>query len=119
MREIKFRAWAVASRVMFFPDELEMFEGKLLAKPNTILEQFTGLHDKNGKEIYEGDMIDLSRDKFPDDTPNPMEVVFIDGSFRRKYKKWPEELPYPILRSHQIKFMSYIVIGTIHDKETT
>lgn len=59
MREIKFRAWAIASREMFYPDANDGWEitnGKITPLPNTVLMQYTGLKDKNGKEIYEGDI---------------------------------------------------------------
>lgn len=59
MREIKFRAWD-GSRMFFDKDfnlhtiyKNQISDGK---KPD-ILMQFTGLLDKNGKEIYEGDII--------------------------------------------------------------
>lgn len=60
-REIKFRAWD--GRQMFYHDwrdddpvhDLWQFVIKLPSGCN--LMQFTGLKDKNGKEIYEGDII--------------------------------------------------------------
>ncbi len=60
MKEIKFRAWANASKVMFLPDEEDGWriqKGEFCPIPNTVLMQFTGLLDKNGKEIYEGNIL--------------------------------------------------------------
>ena len=61
MRTIKFRIFdseikkyidISASAIML--DELNNL------KPNLKIEQFTGLYDKNGKEIYEGDILEDS-----------------------------------------------------------
>ena len=60
MREIKFRAFAHASKTMFYPDSeagWELHFGSINALPNTTLMQFTGLYDVKGKPIYEGDII--------------------------------------------------------------
>ena len=62
MREIKFRAWGVNIKEFLSPDgkvfgltlkEIQNIEDISLWE----FQQFTGLHDKNGKEIYEGDIV--------------------------------------------------------------
>jgi len=63
MREIKFRAWdTVNKRYTVVSDNEKVcvnFENGYLVKHCTLeLEQYTGLKDKNGKEIYEGDTIE-------------------------------------------------------------
>lgn len=68
MREIKFRAWDGSINEMILPEQMLKGDGLYLAVSGKQKDfypmQYTGLKDKNGKEIYEGDI--LSNNKYPD-----------------------------------------------------
>ena len=55
-REIKVRAWDKPNKQMRGPWEVWYIPENM----NFELMQFTGLNDKNGKEIYEGDIVEMN-----------------------------------------------------------
>lgn len=71
MRQIKFRAWDFEIRKMIDHislspriDEAIYGWGNNDVATSLYLMQYTGLKDKNGKEIYEGDIVDWDGDQF-------------------------------------------------------
>lgn len=125
MREIKFRAWddkekkwllgyeypnlggfSMFGECMLFGEWTGILNSRPLQELDTVrLMQYTGLKDKNGKEIYEGDIIRFVHDK--EDWFN--QIGFEDGSFVRFFDNGTST---PI---NQDSMSQAIIIGNIYE----
>lgn len=103
MRTIKFRVWDNALKIYRSEKDGDYSLGVMSGKvrgiygekfPQMEVEQFTGLLDKNGKEIYEGDIIKGETRNFT--------VKFEEGMFTTDVGKY-------ILNG------DYEIIGNIHE----
>lgn len=85
MRKIKFRAWHIKQgmydwRYILENDLFGTWANQFNTRTNTFddgtikLMQFTGLLDKNGRDIYEGDIVRWDND-------SNYQVIFADGGF--------------------------------------
>lgn len=129
MREIKFRAWLkedkkmVNVETMDFTDKSiqylkrsEIINAYILRREgfdDVELMQYTGLKDKNGKEIYEGDIIKY---KFPYDRRlnhiSPVKLLETETSFGVK-DRYENEIPLYTISANNY----FEVIGNIYENK--
>lgn len=124
-REIKFRAWHKDLKKMFKIGQITLEKGTWNFEPNDrdfigmsipfqpsfVLMQYTGLHDKNGKEIYEGDVV-YCQTKYG---KAKALIKFIDGKF---VAYWNSAITHP-QNGHHIACYEinkrFKVIGNIYE----
>lgn len=106
---IKFRAWDNECKVIRDYDELKGLTLDALDASDFKLEQFTGLKDVNGKEIYEGDIIASKPNEL---TFEPPKIGVVKRSkTRARWCYGTDE--YNIWTSG--KYRTYEVIGNVHE----
>ena len=110
-RQIKFRAWEKNLKEMIPVGEID-FNSLMINQSTTWrfideveLMQYTGLFDKNGTEIYEGDLVsDLLNGSLG-------EVIFDEGCY---LVDWEDELTTITLHQN-IREFDVVVVGNIYE----
>ena len=104
-REIKFRAYSSHNHKMYPVSNIEWdIDGRIwvtaddgkngieLIDEEAHLMQYTGLHDKNGREVYEGDVVRTGKDNIGDPESMIGQVIMREGSWLIENEKMQEAI---------------------------
>ena len=122
-REIKFRAWT-GTYMKEIQDMFGIMHGydkwsEYAEDKDFVLMQFTGLLDKNGKEIYEGDILDLETTtrhgaKITGYHPRVVEWMPLKMRFRLN-KGYDNKEDLGWASDKHLKMNQYTIIGNIYE----
>lgn len=118
-REIKFRAWDIV-RNRYYQDVQNVYDENIgdnfqnvLDDEDLVVEQYTGIKDKNDVEIYEGDIVEVKSHLYKDIIGI---VKFWEFNSSFVVIKNSKEFNMPTnLSATMDGFASYEVIGNIHE----
>ena len=133
MREIKFRVWDSISKKLYpwhKVDSVALCE--FIDLDYYTLEQYTGLKDKNGVEIYENDIIDIAgyyighsfsfgdNEGYHYTLTGVVKYMPSKGFYLHITKRWDTDNDVEIKSSNKIGYItqsSSIVLGNIHENK--
>ena len=112
-REIEFRTFQNGTMFYQGDPDLETLQSFIFHYGDCELMQYTGLKDKNGKKIFEGDILNIDKSQYPDDDDCYKMICFDLGVFIGKSVKKEHYFNLDDL----LRDIDYIVIGNIHENQ--
>ena len=106
-RIIKFRIWRIKEKKMYPAYSIyDIEDDGYIPSNDAIVMQFTGLLDRHGKEVFEGDIIDFGGLK-------PIEIIWRGAGFESKLIPFENSNPIELTQEGMSAFGE--IIGNIYE----